>query len=84
MKKIIIGLLVLTSGSAFAYSSKCAVSVTAFSTPGQQHVDYQHFRVYENGVEEYVGPCEGNQHITGAIVNAVASLFGCGKENDSP
>ncbi len=54
------------------------------STPGQQHVDYQHFRVYENGVEEYVGPCEGNQHITGAIVNAVASLFGCGKENDSP
>ena len=54
------------------------------STPGQQHVDYEHYEVYENGVERHVGPCEGNQHITGGIVNAVASLFGRGKENDSP
>ena len=49
------------------------------STPGQDHVDYQHFEVHENGTERYVGPCEGNQHVTGGIVEAVRSFFGGGK-----
>lgn len=48
------------------------------STPGKDHVDYQHFEVHENGVERYAGQCEGNQHVTGSIVEAVKSFFGGG------
>ncbi len=34
------------------------------STPGQQHVDFQHKIIHENGYTESAGRCEGNQHIT--------------------
>lgn len=51
------------------------------STPGQQHVDYEHYEVYDNGVERHVGPCEGGQHITGSIVETVKSFLGGDSKN---
>ncbi len=46
------------------------------STPGEQHVDYKHYEVFDNGAERPAGKCEGGQHITGSIVETVKSFFG--------
>lgn len=49
------------------------------STPGQEHVDYQHKVHHDNGHVEYAGRCsgEGTQHITEpSLVGQVWEFFG--------
>lgn len=49
------------------------------STPGREHVDFQHKEVYRNGVTRNAGRCEGNQHDTGSWVDTVREFFGSKK-----
>lgn len=49
------------------------------STPGKEHVDYQHKIYHDNGHVEKAGRCsgEGTQHITEpSLVQAVKDFFG--------
>jgi len=52
---------------------------TSDSTPGQEHVDYQHWVNHDNGYKEYAGRCDSpdNNHVTDpSLVDSVKEFFG--------